>query len=177
VGEQLKTMEAAVQNLTVKRITDARDLDKITDWMYGWWGKAEGYAYDAVRCCMQHSLQTNRLPQTFGLYEGDALIGMYQFTNEDLFPRPDIYPWLANVYLDPRRRGLGYGRFLLSTVQRSAASIGLSELYLFTEHTGLYEKFGWTFVETIDTFLQPRLQRLYRLEIGAENNTPTRAGC
>jgi len=32
------------------------------------------------------------------------LFGMYQFTYEDLFVRPDIYPWLANVYIDEEYR-------------------------------------------------------------------------
>ena len=132
--------------------------------MYGWWGEAEGYRYEAVYACLSHSLQAQRLPQTYGLFLDDTLIGMYQFTMEDLFPRPDIYPWLANVYIEASYRGFGYGRYLLDSVKETAASAGLTELYLFTVHNGLYEQFGWEFVQEIDTFLQPRIQRLYRLD-------------
>ena len=149
----------------IERITDLRDLDLITDWMYQWWGRKEHYSREAVRCCMEHSLQTERLPQTFGMYRDDALIGMYQFTGGDLFVRPDIYPWLANVYVDPRYRKEGFGKILLDSVRGSAAASGLRELFLFTEHRGLYEKFGWEYVEEIDTYLEPRLQRLYRLTV------------
>ncbi len=115
---------------------------------------------------MKHRFQTNRLPQTYGMYLGDILIGMYQFTNGDLFVRPDIYPWLANIYIDMPYRKEGYGRYLLSTVRENAIeNLHVKELYLFTMHKGLYEKFGWKFAEEIDTFLKHRIQRLYRLDL------------
>ena len=152
----------------VRRITDPAYLDRMTRWMYEWWGRAEGFAMEAVRACMARSLQTERLPQTFGLYLQGDLIGMYQFTMNDLFVRPDVYPWLANVYIAPEHRGKGCGRILLESVRENACRLGLTELFLFTAHEGLYERYGWEFIEETDTHLQPRQQRLYRLRIAAE---------
>ncbi len=153
-------------DLSVRKMTDDSQLDKITGWMYGWWGEAEGYAYDAVHSYMAHSLNVERLPQTYGLYLGDELIGMYQFTYEDLFARPDIYPWLANVYIEPPYRGKGYGGYLLRSVKENAgANLRENELFLFTSHGGLYEKYGWQYAGETDTFLEPHRQRLYRLEL------------
>lgn len=152
--------------LSVRKVTDFSALEIMTKWMYEWWGQQEGYPYEAVYGYMKHSFQTNRLPQTYGMYLGDILIGMYQFTNGDLFVRPDIYPWLANVYIDMPYRKEGYGRYLLSTVRENAIeNLHVKELYLFTTHKGLYEKFGWKFAEEIDTFLKHRIQRLYRLDL------------
>lgn len=152
----------------VRRITDAADLDRMTRWMHEWWGREEGFPVEAVRACMTRSLQTARLPQTFGLYLQDELIGMYQFTMSDLFVRPDVYPWLANVYIVPEYRGAGYGRILLGSVRENAAALGLPELFLFTAHEGLYERYGWEFVGMTDTHLSPRQQRLYRLPLTAD---------
>ena len=151
--------------LSVRKITDAAHLDQMTDWMYEWWGRREGYSYEAVRANMAHSMQEERLPQTYGLFWDDKLVGMYQFTNGDLFPRPDLYPWLANLCVEKSCRGKGFGRFLIESVRDSSKNAGLKELYLFTTHNSLYEKFGWTFVEEIDTFLEPRMQRLYKIEL------------
>lgn len=162
----IKHIEVSLMELRVSRITDSSQLEKITGWMYGWWGEAEGYALDAVRSYMAHSLNTRRLPQTYGLYLGDELIGMYQFTYEDLFARPDIYPWLANVYVDAQYRKKGYGDFLLRSVKENAeANLRERELFLFTSHIGLYEKYGWQQAGEIETFLEPHKQRLYRLEL------------
>ena len=53
--------------LSVHKITDEVHLEKMTDWLYEWWGKAEGYSYEAVHAYMVHSIQEQRLPQTYGL--------------------------------------------------------------------------------------------------------------
>jgi len=150
---------------SVRKITDPRDLNQISRWMYRWWGHSEGYSPEAVRSAMARSLQNDHLPQTYGLFLGDTLIGMYQFTQSDLFVRPDLYPWLANVYLDPDYRGKGYGHLLLSTVRENAMQLDADALYLYTTCEGLYEKYGWQFMELTDTFLEPRMQRLYRLSL------------
>ena len=157
----------------VVKLTDGTHAELMTEWMYGWWGRRENYPREAVREYILHSFGVERLPQTYGLFAGGELAGMYQFTNGDLFVRPDIYPWLANVYLEPRFRGVGLGRVLLESVRGNASAAGLDELYLYTAHTELYEKFGWEYVRDIDTYLDPRMQRLYRLDLrrpGSEND-------
>ena len=40
----------------------------------------------------------------------------------------------------------------MNTVKENAKSISLNELYLYTKHVGLYEKFGWKFIEKVNTF-------------------------
>ena len=95
-------------------------LNTITTWMYNWWGKRDGYSFEKVKCFMKHSMMKKRLPQTYGLFLDDKIIGIYQFGYEDLSVRPDIYPWLANVYIDEEYRGKGYGRKLLETVNEIA---------------------------------------------------------
>lgn len=122
---------------------------------------------DAVRCFMQHSMEENRLPQTYGLFLDNKIIGMYQFTYDDLSVRPDIYPWLANVYIDEKYRGKGYGRELLESVFDNAKeNINFGEIFLYTKHIGLYEKFGWAFLEEVDTFKkEQRIERLYKLDL------------
>lgn len=156
-------------HLEINKITDADAalLNTITTWMYAWWGMQEGYSFEAVKCYMEHSLQKIRLPQTYGVFLDGEIIGLYQFTNEDLFARPDLYPWLANVYIHERYRGKGYGKMLMESIPVNAPkSLGFDEVYLYTEHVGLYEKFGWQFVSEIDTFLEgARMQRLYKLRI------------
>ncbi|MCI9434487.1 MAG: GNAT family N-acetyltransferase [Bacilli bacterium] len=146
---------------------DINILNTITTWMYNWWGKDEGYSFDGIKCFMKHSMQENKLPQTYGLFLDNKIIGMYQFTLEDLDVRTDIYPWLANVYIDENYRKQGYGKILLESVMRNVKNIrNFKEIYLFTKHINLFEKFGFEFVELIDTYSDfDRIQRLYKLRI------------
>ena len=146
--------------------SDDAVFETICRWNIEWWGhKTSGEA--EVRSFMAHSLCADRLPQTFVALDGDQPVGMYQLQmSDDLAGRPDVYPWLANVYVDESRRGEGIGRLLMESVRENAAKAGLSDLYLYTHHVGLYEKFGWTLVEEVPTF-QPDspVERLYRLDI------------
>ena len=78
---------------------------------------------------------------------------MYQFTYEDLFVRPDIYPWLANVYVDEQYRNTGICRKLMESVKENALNnINSNELYLYTKHIN-------TCIE------EQRSQKLYKLKL------------
>ena len=155
-------------NVEIRQIVapDEGLIETMTNWMYGWWGEKEGYTREAVRLYVQNSCQP-RLPCTFGLFADGQLLGMYQLRLEDLFVRPDLYPWLANVYLEPSARGRDLGGLMLSSVRDHARRLsGFPQLYLYTAHQGLYEKYGWSFAGEIDTHLpQRRIQRLYRLSL------------
>lgn len=143
-------------------------FESIYDWNYAWWGVRDEISPAEVRCTLAHSLNRgDRLPQTFVAVEDGQALGMYQLSMiDDLYCRPDLYPWLIDVYVAEPFRGRGVGRALLETVPENARAAGLTELYLYTTHAGLYEKFGWTYVGEVDTFRadSPR-ERLYRLAL------------
>ena len=84
------------------------------------WDYKEGYSFEAVKCFMQHSLQKDSLPKTYGLFLNGTIIGMFQLTYDDLAVRPDIYPWLANVDIDEKYRKMEYSKNLLEGVKNIA---------------------------------------------------------
>ncbi len=134
--------------------------------MYQWWGTEEGYSREEVACYVQHVFIPDRFPQTYGLFLGEQLIGIYQIMLCDFELRPDISPWLANVYIDKPFRKSGFGRILMDSVRNNILNnTGYSEIFLYTFHENLYEKFGWELISEIDTFRKkPRIQKLYRLK-------------
>lgn len=142
-------------------------FDKICEWNYNWWGIRNHESFEEVKCGLEHSLNTDRLPQTFVALLDDEPVGMYQLSMcEDLNSRPDIYPWLINVYVDEFYRGNHVCQELMKTVEENAKKAGLKELYLYTKHIGLYEKFGWEFIEEVRTFREDSpIERLYKLII------------
>lgn len=150
----------------LKNISD-KDINTLAHWLYEFWGKDEGQNIEGMKCYVKSSMQDKNLPQIYGLYKDEELIGMYSFTYDDLTVRPDIYPWLSNVYIKEEERGKGYGRILLNSVKENLKkNTDLKEIFLYTKHLGLYEKFGWTFVSEIDTFEKnDKIQRLYSLKV------------
>ena len=153
--------------MEIIKLTDKRNpvFEKVVEWNYNWWGKPNGKSEEEVRCILENSLMTERLPQTFVATRNGAPLGMYQLSmHDDLVSRPDIYPWLINVYVDEAARGRGVCAEMMKTVAENARAAGLSELYLYTKHVGLYEKYGWEFVEYVKTFDENSpIERLYKL--------------
>lgn len=156
-------------SLELKKIinVDEQTLEKLSYWMYNWWGKYDGKSIDSIKCFMKSSLQEDRLPQTWGLFLDGKIIGMFQLTYEDLYCRPDIYPWLANVYIDENYRGKGYCTYLLENIKNIARNeLNFDEIFLYTKYAGLYEKFGFEYVSDIDTYNdKSRVERLYKLNL------------
>lgn len=156
--------------LKIIRLEEYRNsiFNTICKWNYNWWGIRNNDSFEKVEYYFKHSLyKDNRLPQTFVALMNNKPVGMYQISmSDDLDSRPDIYPWLINVYVDEEYRGQGICRKLMNTVKDNAQKIGLNELYLYTKHIGLYEKFGWEFVEEVKTFRDDSpIERLYKLNI------------
>lgn len=141
---------------------------KLCEWNYNWWGVQNNSSYEEVKTTLEHSLCVgDRLPQTYITLIDDKVVGMYQISMcEDLYCRPDLYPWLINVYVDEKHRGKGVFNALIKTVPINAKKLGIKELYLYTKHIGLYEKHGWNFVQEERTFKENSpIERIYKLDI------------
>ena len=142
-----------------------RYRETIAGWYYAWWGEQSGCSRAQVAETVLNSQQTgSRLPQMFAAVEDGRALGVFVISmSDDLVSRPDVYPWLANVYVEASQRGRGVGRFMLERVDEAMRSIGIPELFLYTKHVGLYEKFGWEFVEFVNTYkMDSPVERLYR---------------
>ena len=147
--------------------SDNEIFEKVVLWNYNWWGKKQGKSLEDIAYLFKHSICKDRLPQTFVALLDGVPVGMYQLSmTDDLFGRPDIYPWLINVYVDEEYRGRSICRHLMNSVAENAKKAGCDELWLYTSHVGLYEKFGWEFFEHVKTFDEKSpVERLYKLNM------------
>ncbi len=144
-------------------------INTIAKWMYDWWGSRDGYSLEAMNCFIKHSLCKDKLPHTYIALVDEQLVGMFQFSYADLVCRPDIYPWLCNVYVEQKYRQQGIFKVMMNQVFDCAQEAALKELFLYTKHIGLYEKYGWEFVGDIETFTNDQhVQRLYKLDINKQ---------
>ena len=161
-------MEETGETPVMFLLTDPQSgyVGEICQWLMDWWGREEHFSEEKMHSYVCNSLCAGRIPQTHLLLLGGDAVGMYQLSMADLEVRPDIYPWLINVFVKEEYRGRGYLKLLVDSAIKEAEKLGLRELYLFTKYAGLYERYGWSLVETFRTFLtEDDVQRLYRLEI------------
>ncbi len=84
------------------------------------------------------------------LTEGDELISYCTFAEKDDIQPTDLTPWVGFVYTFPEHRGHRYAGLLFDEVERLAKERQILEVYLSTNHIGLYEKYGWEFLGMMD---------------------------
>ena len=75
--------------------------------------------------------------------------------------RKDLRPNVCAVYTDKeyRRKGIA-GHLLVMTVKDLKAK-GITPVYLVTDHTGFYEKYGWEFLCMVRGDGESDLTRMY----------------
>ena len=99
------------------------------------------------------------------LTDGDELISYCTYAEKDDIQPTELTPWVGFVYTFPEHRGHRYAGLLFVEVERLAEKEGVKEVYLSTNHVGLYEKYGFTF-RTMLTDQDGNPSRVYGKQIG-----------
>lgn len=81
--------------------------------------------------------------------DNHELVGFYQIKAHDN-DNTNYSPWLANVYIVPQKRKMGYSRKLLETIPSVLKDLGYDTLYSHTRLINYYEKFGWAYLCPLD---------------------------
>ena len=91
----------------------------------------------------------NGVPTFVIAIEGTRLIGSASLIAQDMDDRPDLTPWLADVFVKPEYRGQGVATSLIQRIEAEAKYAGIRKLYLYTpDAADLYRRLGWNTVET-----------------------------
>jgi GNAT superfamily N-acetyltransferase len=83
-------------------------LDIAATWSWQQWGASAGRSLESVRERGARYRDLAAHDQCFVLLEDDTPAAMASFSATDLDARPDLFPWLAGVHVDPAFRGRGH---------------------------------------------------------------------
>ena len=97
-------------------------------------------------CITQSITAENPLPVWYLLMDSDNIIGCGGLITNDFISRMDLYPWLCALYIEKKYRGQGLGNLLISQAKEDVANMAFSKLYLCTDFTGYYEKYGFSYI-------------------------------
>ena len=75
--------------------------------------------------------------------------------------RKDLAPNVCAVYVEEDCRCQGLAGSLLRFACRDMAARGISTLYLITDHTSFYERYGWEFLCMVRGDGEEELSRMY----------------
>lgn len=99
------------------------------------------------------------------LVDEDELISFCTYAEKDDIQPTGLTPWIGFVYTFPRYRGHRYMGRLFEEIRKLAGAEGVRAIFISTDHTGLYEKYGCEFYGMMnDMHAQP--SRVYRMLVG-----------
>ena len=129
------------------RVINYFDSDRQSHWINeikrGDWGAA-GFLYELLsKGSFFDAAGENS--KVLLLTDGDELISFCTYAEKDDIQPTELTPWMGFVYTFPEHRGHHYVGLLMEEVERLAIKEGVSEVYISTNHIGLYEKYGCEF--------------------------------
>lgn len=92
---------------------------------------------------------------------GAQIAGGLGVIENDFHVRKDLAPNVCAVYTEAEHRGKGIAGRLLAMAVSDMKSKGITPLYLVTDHTGFYERYGWEFLCMVQETGSPNLTRMY----------------
>ena len=127
----------------------------------GWFHSKWGIPAEAYLDCMEECLSGKTAYNWYLCLDGDRIAGGLGVIENDFHARKDLSPNVCAVYTEEDCRGIGIAGRLLNMAVEDMRSRGISPLYLLTDHTGFYERYGWEFLCMVRGDGEPEPSRMY----------------
>ena len=126
-------------------------------WFHAKWGVPE----EAYLECMDAYLSSKTEYGWFLCLCGDEIVGGLGVIENDFHERKDLTPNICAVYTEEDYRCQGIAGNLLNMAVADLKSQGITPVYLLTNHTGFYERYGWEFLCMAQVDGESYLSRMY----------------
>ena len=90
-----------------------------------------------------------------------SILREYGAGRPDEDDRKDLAPNVCAVYTEKDYRCKGIAGHLLGMVVADMKFKGVTPIYLITDHTGFYERYGWEFLCMVQGDGEPDMSRMY----------------
>ena len=131
--------------------------DGAAEWFHGKWGVPK----EAYLACMDAYLRGETEYEWVLCLDGEKIVGGMGVIENDFHDRPDLAPNVCAVYTEEAYRGRGIAGRLLEKVVSDMREKGITPLYLATDHTGFYERYGWEFLCEVHSDGEEGTTRIY----------------
>ena len=127
------------------------------DWFHNKWGVSK----EAYLKCMDAYLSGDTEYGWYICLNEDKIVGGVGVIENDFHNRKDLKPNICAVYTEKNCRKQGIAGRLLHMTVEDLRSKGISPVYLVTDHTGFYERYGWKFLCMVQGDGESEMTRMY----------------
>jgi GNAT superfamily N-acetyltransferase len=138
-----------------------REKPQLKETAAEWFHQKWGVPTEAYLECMEAYLSGATEYGWYLCMDDDNIIGGMGVIENDFHDRKDLSPNVCAVYTEDKYRCKGIAGQLLDMVVNDMKSKGITPLYLVTDHTGFYERYGWEFLCMVQGDGEPDMTRMY----------------
>ena len=138
-----------------------RQRPELKDTAANWFHEKWGVPTEAYLECMNDYLDNTTEYGWYLALDGNKIIGGLGVIENDFHNRPDLAPNVCAVYTEEEYRKQGIAGNLLNFVVDDLRAKNITPLYLVTDHTGFYERYGWEFLCMVQGDGEPEPTRMY----------------
>ena len=143
-------------------IVNLIDMPEIKERAAQWFHEKWGIPREAYLESMEENLSgKSAVPQWYLAIEDGRIIGGMGVIENDFHGRKDLAPNVCAVYTEADRRGRGVAGAVLNYVAEDMKARGIDTLYLITDHTSFYERYGWEFLCMVQGDGESEPSRMY----------------
>ena len=136
-----------------------KELDELTEILYNWWGKEEGYSIEAMKELIKSRCSEKDVPVVYIAKINDSVVGTLTLVANDMEFKQDLYPVITSLFVKEEYRKLGISRKLVEELVKHCKN-KFDNIYLSTELEGFYEKLGFEYVETCNCYYIPNQDKI-----------------
>lgn len=145
--------------MTVIRLSQSADLIQCAaEWFSQKWSFDIEVYLNSMRACVS---APRGVPQWYIAKDGEKIVCGLGVVENDFHERKDLSPNICAVYVEEEFRGRGLAGRLLNVACADLAAFGYNKVYLATDHTGFYERYGFEYLCGVKCDFQDNLSRLY----------------
>ena len=145
----------AYENVTLRERPEL--MKEAAAWFHGKWGVPEEAYLECMEACLNGESDYN----WYLCLDGEKSVGGMGVSENDFHDRKDLAPNVCAVYTEEAYRCRGIAGRLLDLTVEDMRKKGISPLYLVTDHTGFYERYGWEFLCMVQGDGEPDMTRMY----------------
>jgi len=147
--------------MSVYHYISLRERPELMDMAASWFHSKWGVPKDAYLECMEAYLKGDTELGWFLCLNDSQIVGGLGVIKNDFHDRKDLSPNVCAVYTEEGHRCFGIAGALLNMAVADLRSKGISPVYLVTDHTGFYERYGWEFLCMVQGDGEPDMTRMY----------------
>lgn len=136
---------------------EATIKDRAAEWFHSKWGVPK----EAYLECMNEYLSGETEYGWYLCLDGEKIVAVMGVIENDFHDRKDLSPNVCAVYTEEDYRGKGIAGNLLNMVVDDMKDKGITPIYLVTDHTGFYERYGWEFLCMVQGDGEEDMTRMY----------------